>query len=125
MIFNIKKIWTWIKHYWYIPAVLVYTIVLWLVFRKSNANALKVLDIAKESYRKELETVKLAHEKELAKREEIVMIYQETLKNLEKEHNIKVSELSKKKRREIENLVKNHNENPDAIAEEMKKLFGV
>jgi len=96
-----KKAWVWIKHYWYIPAVLIYTIVLWIIFRRSNANVLKVLDITKESYQKEIEVIKTAHEKELQQREEIVLVYQETLKNLEKEHTIKVDELSKKKKKEI------------------------
>jgi len=125
MIINLKKAWVWVKHYWYIPAVLAYTIVLWLVFRRSNDNALKVLSVAKESYKKEIEAMKSAHQKELAKREKIVLVYQETLKNLEEEHNIKISALTKKKRKEIEKLIDVHEENPDAIADEMKKLFGV
>ncbi len=120
-----KKAWTWIKHYWYIPAVLIYTIVLWLVFRRSSANVLEVLDITKESYKKEIEAMKLAHEKELERREEIVLIYQETLKNLEKEHNIKVDELSKKKKKEIHKLVDEHKNDPSVLAEEMKRLFEV
>jgi len=120
-----KKAWVWIKHYWYIPAVLIYTIVLWIIFRRSNANVLKVLDITKESYQKEIEVIKTAHEKELQQREEIVLVYQETLKNLEKEHTIKVDELSKKKKKEIQNLVSEHKDDPSVLAEEMKKLFEV
>jgi len=120
-----KKAWVWIKHYWYIPAVLIYTIVLWIVFRRSSANVLKVLDITKESYQKEIEVIKAAHEKELQQREEIVLVYQETLKNLEKEHSIKVDELSNKKKKEIQNLVSEHKDDPSVLAKEMKKLFEV
>ncbi len=69
--------------------------------------------------------MKLAHEKELERREEIVLIYQETLKNLEKEHNIKVDELSKKKKKEIHKLVDEHKNDPSVLAEEMKRLFEV
>ena len=120
-----KKVWAWLKNYWYVPALLIYTIALWVFFRKSNTNLIKVLDIAKESYQKEIEAIKLAHEKELERREEIVLVYQETLKNLEKEHNIKVDELSSKKQEEIQKLVSEHKNDPAALAEEMKRLFGI
>tara|TARA_R110002074_G_scaffold206543_3_gene374979 strand:- start:1882 stop:2253 length:372 start_codon:yes stop_codon:yes gene_type:complete len=120
-----KKVWTWVKHYWYIPAVLIYTLVLWLVFRNSNTNALKVLDIAKESYQKEIKAIKLSHEKESREREEIVVIYQNTLKKLEKEHNVEVGQLTKRKQKEIKKLVNDHKDNPSALADEMKRLFEV
>jgi hypothetical protein len=119
------KTWVWIKHHWYVPAMLIYTIILWAVFRKSSANVLKVLNITKESYQKELAVLRATHENELKQKEEIVLVYQETLKKLEKEHNIKVDELSKKKQKEIHKLVGEHKDNPSALADEMKRLFEV
>ena len=121
----LKKAWVWLKHYWYIPALLIYTIVLWVFFRRSNNRLLEVLDITKESYEKEIQVMKSAHEKEIQKREEIVLLYQETLKNIENEFNIKTKELSSKKQKEIKKIVEENREDPSVLAEEMKKLFGV
>ena len=120
-----KKAWVWIKNYWYIPAVLVYTISIWLFFRKSNKNLTKMLQISKESYQKEISAINEAREKEAEEKEKILLAYQETLKKLEKEHNVKVEDLSSKKKKEIKNLVEENKENPDALAKEMKELFGV
>ncbi len=69
--------------------------------------------------------MKSAHEKEIQKREEIVLLYQETLKNIENEFNIKTKELSSKKQKEIKKIVEENREDPSVLAEEMKKLFGV
>ena len=51
---TLKKVWVWIKNYWQVPAVLFYTLIMWLVFRKNNTAALEVLDIRKESYKKQI-----------------------------------------------------------------------
>ena len=120
-----KKAWVWLKHYWYIPALIIYTLVLWGFFRKSNSNLLEVLSLTKDSYEKEIQVIKSTHEKELQKREEIVFLYQETLKKLEAEFSIKTKDLSIKKQKEIKKLVEENKEDPSNLAEEMKKLFGV
>jgi len=121
----LKKAWVWLRHYWYIPALVIYTLVLWAFFRRSNNNLLKVLSITKDSYEKEIQVIKSTHEKELQKREEIVFLYQETLKKLETEFSIKTKDLSIKKQKEIKKLVEENKEDPSNLAEEMKKLFGV
>ena len=84
-----------------------------------------MLSITKDSYEKEIQVIKSTHEKELQKREEIVFLYQETLKKLETEFSIKTKDLSIKKQKEIKKLVEENKEDPSNLAEEMKKLFGV
>ena len=121
----LKKAWAWIKSYWYVPALLIYTLVLWFVFRKKNDKLLKMFDIAKESYQKEIEAINLAHAEEIKKKNKLVEDYHKTLKNLEKEYNIKVEELSKEEEKELLELIKKHEGSPDGLADEMKKLFGI
>ena len=84
-----------------------------------------MLSLTKDSYEKEIQVIKSTHEKELQKREEIVFLYQETLKKLEAEFSIKTKDLSIKKQKEIKKLVEENKEDPSNLAEEMKKLFGV
>ena len=120
-----KKAWAWIKNYWYVPALLIYTLVMWFVFRNKNDKLLKMFDVAKESYQKEIEAINLAHAEELRKKNKLVENYQETLKNLQKEYNIKLEELSKQEEQELLELIKKHEDSPEGLAEEMKKLFGI
>ena len=120
-----KKAWAWLKNYWYIPAVLVYTLVLWFVFRKKNDKIIEMFEISKENYKKEIDIINSAHSSEMAQKEEIIKDYQDALKKLQEEHNIKIENLSKEEEEEVQELIQKHKENPDVLAEEMKSLFGV
>ena len=120
-----KKAWAWLKNYWYIPAVLVYTLVLWFVFRKKNDKIIQMFEISKENYKKEIDIINSAHSSEMAQKEEIIKDYQDALKKLPEEHSIKIENLSKEEEEEVQELIQKHKENPDVLAEEMKSLFGV
>ena len=120
-----KKAWAWLKNYWYIPAVLVYTLVLWFVFRKKNDKIIQMFEISKENYKKEIDIINSAHSSEMAQKEEIIKDYQDALKKLQEEHSIKIENLSKEEEEEVQELIQKHKENPDVLAEEMKRLFGV
>ena len=56
----LKKSWTWLKHNWKAPAVVLYTIVLWLLFRQKD-KAHEVLKIRSESYRKQIDAINEIH----------------------------------------------------------------
>ena len=120
-----KKAWAWLNNYWYIPAVLVYTLVLWFVFRKKNDKIIQMFEISKENYKKEIDIINSAHSSEMAQKEEIIKDYQDALKKLQEEHSIKIENLSKEEEKEVQELIQKHKENPDVLAEEMKSLFGV
>tara|TARA_A100001515_G_C4520719_1_gene193411 strand:- start:1 stop:384 length:384 start_codon:yes stop_codon:yes gene_type:complete len=120
-----KKAWAWLKNYWYIPAVLVYTLVLWFVFRKKNDKIIQMFEISKENYKKEIDIINSAHSSEMAQKEEIIKDYQDALKKLQEEHSIKIENLSKEEEEEVQELIQKHKENPDVLVEEMKSLFGV
>ena len=120
-----KKAWAWLKNYWYIPAVLVYTLILWFVFRKKNDKIIQMFEISKENYKKEIDIINSAHSSEMAQKEEIIKDYQDALKKLQEEHSIKIENLSKEEEKEVQELIQKHKENPDVLAEEMKSLFGV
>ena len=120
-----KKAWAWLKNYWYIPAVLVYTLVLWFVFRNKNDKIIQMFEISKENYKKEIDIINSAHSSEMAQKEEIIKDYQDALKKLQEEHSIKIENLSKEEEEEVQELIQKHKENPDVLVEEMKSLFGV
>ena len=67
----LKKAWVWLKHNWYVPAVLLYTLVLWLLFRKKD-KALEVLEIRSESYKKQIEAINNIHKEEIEKKDKIL-----------------------------------------------------
>ena len=43
---------------------------------------------------------------------------------LEKDHNLKVEELKRQKKEEVDSLIDQHKDNPDELAKEIAKLIG-
>ena len=82
---SLKKAWVWLKHNWYVPAVIVYTIVLWLLFR-NKTRALDVLETRVKSYEDQMKVIDDAHAKEIAKRDQILKNYNKVLEDLEKDY---------------------------------------
>ena len=82
---TLKKTWTWLRHNWYVPAVIIYTLVLWFLF-KNKAGALKVLEIRSKSYESQIKTIEEAHKKEIEARDQILKNYDNVLTQLEKDY---------------------------------------
>ncbi len=120
----IKRVWTWIKHYWYAPAVVIYTLVLWLVFRKRDA-AEQVLDVRNQSYKDQIDVINKSHSDEIEKRDEIIKKYIDVVSKLEEEHRMKEEELSNKKKKEVKKIVEEYHNKPDELARMLAEKYGL
>ena len=121
----VKKAWVWLKHHWYVPALLIYTIATWIFFRARTQNVLKMFEISKEAYKKEIDAINSAHAKELKDKEKLYATYLNTLKNIEKEHKVNFDSLTEEKKFKLDEMVKEYEGAPEDLAEEIKKLFGI
>lgn len=120
-----KKVWVWIKNYWYLPVMVVVAAVAWCFGRRNTEGILKMFATSKESYQKEIEVLKKTHEEEIKKREELVLHHNETLKKIEEEYKIKISELNSAERREIKKIVDKHKDDPEGLAKRVGDVFGI
>ena len=120
----LKKTWTWLRHNWYVPAVIVYTLVLWFLF-KNKAGALKVLEIRSKSYESQIKTIEEAHKKEIEARDQILKNYDNVLTQLEKDYEEKNMKLDTKKKKEIKKIVKQFNDRPDDLAKILAERYGI
>jgi hypothetical protein len=120
----LKKVWTWIKHYWYAPAVVIYTLVLWLVFRKRDSAA-QVLDVRSQSYKDQIDVINKSHSDEIEKRDEIIKKYIDVIGKLEEEHKIKKEELDDKKKKEVKKIVEEYHNKPDELARMLAEKYGL
>ena len=121
---TLKKTWTWLRHNWYVPAVVVYTLVLWFLF-KNKAGALKVLEIRSKSYENQIKTIEEAHKKEIEARDQILKNYDNVLTQLEKDYEEKNMKLDIKKKKEIKKIVKEFNDRPDDLAKILAERYGI
>jgi len=120
----LKKTWTWLKHNWYVPAVIIYTLVLWLVFRRKDA-AYKVLETRNESYKAQIDVINKTHEEEIKKRNEILEKYVKIVGEIEKKYAEDEKELDNKKKKEIKKIVEKYNDDPDGLAKLIADKFGL
>ena len=121
---SLKKTWVWLKHNWYVPAVIVYTLALWILFRNKTA-ALEILQIRSESYEDQIRAIESTHKKEIAKRDQILQNYNKVLQDLEKDYEQKNMVLSKKKKEEVKRIVKEYNDRPDDLAKILAEQYGL
>ena len=121
---TLKKTWIWLRHNWYVPAVIIYTLVLWFLF-KNKAGALKVLEIRSKSYESQIKTIEEAHKKEIEARDQILKNYDNVLTQLEKDYEEKNMKLDIKKKKEIKKIVKEFNDRPDDLAKILAERYGI
>ena len=120
----LKKTWVWLKHNWYVPAVIVYTLVLWFLFR-DKTKALEVLQIRSKSYEGQIKTIEETHKKEIEARDQILKNYDNVLSQLEKDYEEKNMKLNTKKKKEIKKIVKEFNDRPDELAKILAERYGI
>ncbi len=120
----LKKSWVWLKHNWKLPAILVYTLALWFLFRKKDA-AYRILEERNRSYQKQIEAVDSIHKDEIKKRDKILERYNDILGELEKKYQEDSREIDEKKKKEIKNLVEKYDEQPDELAKLLAEKFGL
>jgi esterase/lipase len=121
----LKKIWVWLKHHWYIPIALVLGIIClalcpfsakskyFQLLLNSRYNYKKQIDIIEKNNAEEKEKTLAAHEKHI-----------DNLKKIENDFNVKMEELPKKEKKEVEEIVKKFDNDPDKMAKEIANILG-
>jgi len=120
----IKKTWLWLKTYWYFPIALLYTIVLWVFFKRDSAAAIGVLEVRNDSYKKQIDVINKTHEAETKKKEELNKAFNETIEKVETELKKNNETLDRNKKKRVKEIVENHADDPKALAELVKGAFG-
>lgn len=121
--YHIKVIWVWLRQNWKVPFLVTWSIVIWAISRKNAQAAMDVLDARKESYEKQIVSLKENHKKELTKRDLLVKQYHETIEKIEKNHEQKSAILTKKNKQLVKKIIEETEEEPDAVQKKIEELF--
>ena len=122
---TLKKAWSFIKNYWHIPVVLIAILITFLVTRKSSERLAEILKVSVDSHKKELDIINNLHKEEIEKRDELLKKYTGTLEMLERDYRLKFENLDKKKEEEINKIIDEFEGDPESLAKEMSRKFGV
>ena len=101
-----------------------YTILLYLLFSKNARKAKSVLEESRKAHQAEIESLKKSHAAEIQKRDENLKRYQEVMKQIEQEYAERREALSASKKKKIKEIVDNHGDDPQKLAELVKDSFG-
>jgi hypothetical protein len=119
------KAWVWIRTYWYVPAALIYTIVLWVLFRRNGANALEVLKVSKESYDAQIRVMEEAHAQEIEARDKALAQYELIIAAIEEEYAANRETLGRNKRKKVKEYIDKYGEDPEELARIIEEKFGI
>ena len=119
-----KKTWSWIKHHWYFPVILVLIIIFSLSRTGSTKRLFELMETRREQHKKEVELLNQEAEDKKKKVDDAIRTHQEALEKVEKDHDLEVKNLEKEKRQELDMLIKKHEGSPDKLAEEVARLLG-
>ena len=123
--FHIKLAWIWLKENWKIPFLVVWSIIIWALSRKNAEAALDVLAAKKESYDRQIISLKENHNKELTKRDLLIKQYHKTIKDLEEKYAQKNAILTKKNKEKVKQVVEEMEGDPDAVEKRIETLFNL
>jgi len=120
----LKKVWVVVKHYWYVPVVIIYTLTLWFIFKKKEA-ALQILEARAESFEKQIKAIDNIHAEEIEARDKIAKKYTETIELIEEKYAKTKEELTEKKKKRVKEILEKHHSNAASLAFLLGKEFGI
>lgn len=112
------------KKYWqvivgFVAAVLLYA------FTRKTPDPREVLKKSNEAHDAELEAIKKAQEAERVAREQAQLKHDQTVAAVEKAFEESNQELTKKKRKAVDKIIKENSEDPEAITKKLSELMGI
>lgn len=121
--------WGWCRRHWrtllgVLVPVVGLPIMLWLLFRRSSSDAAKLLGDVNQSHRKELDAIADAERLEREAVEAARRRRDAAVEQIEVDYSIAQVELDDAKREEIRELVERHEDDPEALTDELARLTG-
>ena len=117
---TLKKVFLWLKHYWYFPVVFVAILVAFVFHRGKVEQLVDLLIGSMESHKNELAAVNSANEKENAKIEKSAKKFSKDLQDIVSEESAALEKAEGDKRKREKDL---KDLEMELLADEMKKAF--
>lgn len=119
------KSWEWIKTYWQVPFLIVWSIIIYLFTRRNTDALLEVIKTKDLSHKKEVEALKRTHKDEILKLKGLQKEYVKTIKELEQSFKQQKKELSEKQVEDVKQIVIKSKGNPEEIKRKIEDEFGI
>lgn len=124
MPFFLQKFWVFLKQYWKYVLIGGAALVGILLLRGSKVNFMDQIDAIKKAHEEELRKIEAAREEERKKNKEALEKLQRRLEEIKRQYDEAKIELDRKKRKEIEDLMSKHGDDPKFLAEKLSEVTG-
>ena len=119
------KAWAWTKTHWYVPVLFIIAALL-TILTKGNAVGpiLDLMDKNRKNYEDRVRVLEENRENEIRRSELVRTTFDETIRQIERQHNESSSSLDRKKRKRVKELVENFHQDPRSLSEALEREFG-
>jgi hypothetical protein len=122
---GLKVAWLFVKKYAWLFFAVIAGILAIVVFRKSPTDLADQIDAINKRHAEELRKIREAEEQRTREREENQKRLEETLKMLDERYKRAIADLDTQKRAEVDRILREHGDDPDALAEELANALGL
>jgi hypothetical protein len=119
-----KKAWVWCKHHWKIIALVIWTVVIWVISRRQSRTMMKVLETTRKSYQAEIDALNKTHAEEQAKKAEAIDEYHKVVDLIEEQYKEQRDKLTFEKKARIKELIASHGSDRTAFDKALREEFG-
>lgn len=120
-----KRAWIWIKTYWQVPFLILWTVLVYILTRRNTDALVEVLRIKEDSHKREIEILNKAHKDELIKLKGLQVEYIKTIEDLERKFEQRKETLSEKHIEDVKDIVLESKGNPQEIKKKIEDEFGI
>lgn len=122
----LKQIFSFLRHYWYIPAVGLAAVVCFLVFRgkKQIINWSKILKTATEAHSEEIKAIEKANREQIEATNRAVKRAQEAEEQIRAQLERDMRELDAVKQKRVKKILKDFKDDPTALVNELERETG-
>lgn len=117
----LKKIWAFIKAYWYVPVLIIAA----LVLKSKNNKVKEVLKVASDSHKKQVDAINNAEIEKQKSRQVIEDEYENAIKKIEESFAKKNKTIDNREKAYVKSLIKDWSDDPDQMAERLSNTFGI
>lgn len=122
---GLKVAWLFVKKYaWIIFAVLAGVLAI-VLLRRTPTDLADQIDAINKRHEEEIRKIREAEEQRLREREENQKRLEDTLRQLDERYKRAIADLDVQKREEVDRILREHGDDPDALAEELATVLGL
>jgi len=119
-----KKIWAWLKVYWYVPIILI-LVTLLILFGIADIDDIdNILEKKREAHQKEIQIIEENQKKSEEEKIKNVEKYVETIKVIEKNYAKTETDLKQKEKKEIKKIITKYEDSPESLGKEIAEKYG-